>query len=122
VDEHAILNALLNGFSHGRIPCGGSSALANPTDLLFALEALRRSLFRESGAGPPDNAEVEMDVRIAEDKLVALGVLLREYGPYRRDQLRMKLLSKAGLSRDEAESIERDRLRFRRPFVAVACR
>jgi len=34
-------------------------------------------------------------------KLQALETLLRGYGPYKREQLRQKLLSKAGLLRDE---------------------
>ena len=34
-------------------------------------------------------------------KLQALEVLLRGYGPYKREQLRLKLLSKASLLRDE---------------------
>lgn len=34
-------------------------------------------------------------------KLQALEVLLQGYGPYKREQLRQKLLSKAGLLRDE---------------------
>ncbi|HEY8211941.1 MAG TPA: hypothetical protein VIG99_30875 [Myxococcaceae bacterium] len=35
-------------------------------------------------------------------KIQALNELLRTYGPYRREQLRLKLLSKASLLRDEA--------------------
>jgi hypothetical protein len=37
-----------------------------------------------------------------QQKLQALNELLRMYGPHRREQLRLKLLSKASLLRDEA--------------------
>ncbi|HEU5219294.1 MAG TPA: hypothetical protein VFU23_11575 [Gemmatimonadales bacterium] len=41
-------------------------------------------------------------VQTLQQKLQALSQLLRTYGPYRREQLRLQLLSKASLLRDEA--------------------
>jgi hypothetical protein len=46
------------------------------------------------------------------DKLKALRELLPSYGPYRREQLRLTLVSKANLLRDEALHAELPRERF----------
>ena len=54
------------------------------------------------------------DVNIPGDKREALKQLLVGYGPYRRDQLRQKLLSKAALLRDEADAVLRAQDRFAR--------
>ena len=47
-------------------------------------------------------------------KLQALRELLAAYGPYRREQLRLKILSKACLLRDEALKTEISRERLAR--------
>ena len=48
------------------------------------------------------------------EKLQALRELLPSYGPYRREQLRLKLVSKANLLRDEALKAEISRERLAR--------
>jgi hypothetical protein len=54
------------------------------------------------------------EVTISADKRAALTELLTGYGPFRRDQLRRKLLSKATLLRDEADAVLRAQDRFAR--------
>jgi len=48
------------------------------------------------------------------EKLQALRALLPSYGPYRREQLRLQLVSKANLLRDEALQAEFARERLAR--------
>lgn len=47
------------------------------------------------------------------ERLKALQKLLPEFGPYRRDQLRLKLLSAAQLAQDEADHLRRHASAFR---------
>ena len=51
---------------------------------------------------------------VSAEKRQALKQLLADYGPYRRDQLRLKLLSKAALLRDEADAVQRAQVQFAR--------
>ena len=54
------------------------------------------------------------DVAVSNEKREALTELLAGYGPYRRDLLRQKLLSKAALLRDEADAVQRAQAQFAR--------
>lgn len=49
---------------------------------------------------------------IPPDRFASLTTLLREYGPYRRNQLRLKLLRGAQQCRDEADHLRRSAERF----------
>jgi len=54
------------------------------------------------------------EVTVSDEKRRALTELMASYGPYRRDQLRLKLLSKAALLRDEADAVQRAQAQFAR--------
>lgn len=51
-------------------------------------------------------------LKIPPERLASLTTLLQEYGPYRRDQLRLKLLKAAQQCRDEADHLRRSAERF----------
>ena len=51
-------------------------------------------------------------IQIPENRLTSLKTLLREYGPFRRDQLRLKLARAAVQCRDEADHLTRSNARF----------
>jgi hypothetical protein len=53
-------------------------------------------------------------VQVPAERLASLQALLVEYGPYRREQLRKRLLSAAQQQRDEADHLRRSADAFRR--------